>query len=190
MLLLLVSRHLASSPLTFFMIPSLPLCLYFLFRSCLLLRWSRWSPPQSAILESAMPRAPVLATTRGCGANFIAFHYNAWRKCAHTHTHTHIYIYIYIYIQTLPQNRTAVINISLIHRPRPVFRCLQYSRRIRFNRVTSSMYLPPPTPGILYCVLYCKPGWITESSPSVLCYHPYLFPCFLLICYPYISLHS
>ena len=34
----LASRRPASSPLTLFMIPSLVLCLWFLFRSCLLLR--------------------------------------------------------------------------------------------------------------------------------------------------------
>jgi len=61
----LVSHRLASFPLTFFMIPSFTLCLCFLFWSCLLLCWS---PPQSA-----MPRAPVLATIHRWGTNFIVF---------------------------------------------------------------------------------------------------------------------
>ena len=79
------SRRSASSPspLTFFMIPSLVLCLCFLFQSCLLLRWSPLHNQPS--LESAMPRAPVLATIRGCVTNFIAFLYKAWRKCAHVY---------------------------------------------------------------------------------------------------------
>ena len=64
------SHHSASSPFTFFMIPSLALSLCFLFWSCLLLRRSS--------LESAMPHVPVLATIgdgRGRGTNFIVFLY-------------------------------------------------------------------------------------------------------------------
>ena len=97
-----VSRRSASSPLTFVMILSLALCLCFLFQSCLHLRWSPLHNQKS--LESAMPRAPVLATIHGCVTNFIAFLYKVERKCAH----------IYIYIQTLAQNRTAVIKISCL----------------------------------------------------------------------------
>jgi len=44
----------------------------------------------------------LLATIHGCGTNFIAFLYKAWRKCAH------------IYIQTLAQNWTAIIKISCL----------------------------------------------------------------------------
>ena len=86
----LASHHLTSSPLTFLMIPSLALCLCFLFRSCLLFRWS---PPQSAILESAMLCAPVLVTICGCGPSFIAFLYKARWKCAHIDIDRYIYIY-------------------------------------------------------------------------------------------------
>ena len=77
----LASHRSASSPLTCVM-----LCLCFLFWSCLLLCWS---PPQSAILESVMLLALVLATIRRCGTNFITFLYEVW------HTHTYIYIYTY-----------------------------------------------------------------------------------------------
>ena len=53
-------------------------------------------------LESAMPRAPVLATICGCGTNFIAFLYKAQQKCAH----------IYIYANTSSESAAAVIKIS------------------------------------------------------------------------------
>ena len=107
----LVSRRSASSPLTFFMIPSLALCPCFLLQSCLFFA----DPVHN------QPRAPLLKIIRGCGtnfiaflSNFIAFFYNAsvtgGRKCAHIY----IYIYIYIYIQTLAQNWTAVIKISCL----------------------------------------------------------------------------
>ena len=86
-----------------FMIPSLVHCLCFLFRSCLLLRWSAPSTI-SHLLKSAMPHPPVLTTICGCVTDFIAFFYKGWRKCVH----------IYIYIQTLAQNWTAVIKISCL----------------------------------------------------------------------------
>ena len=61
----LASRRSASSPLTFFMIPSLALCPCFLFQSCLLFRWS---PPQSAIFG-------ISHAARTGGRNNTQMHY-------------------------------------------------------------------------------------------------------------------
>ena len=97
----LASHRSASSPLTFFMIPSLALRLCFLFRSCLLLCWS---PPQSFIFGISHAVHTGAHNNTRMHYNFIAFFYKAWRKCTH----------IYVYIQTLAQIRTAVIKISCL----------------------------------------------------------------------------
>jgi len=98
----LVSHRSASSPLTFFMIPSLTLCLCFLFRSCPI-------PPQSAIFGISH------AAHAGQYADVVlTLLHSLIKHDGSTHTHTHTYIYIHIYILTLGQNQTAVIKISCL----------------------------------------------------------------------------
>jgi len=101
----LASRCLASSPLAFFMILSLTLCLCFLFRSCLLFTLipstisHLWNQPCRARWCSRQYADAVLTLL----CSFI-------ERDGSAHIY-YIYIYIYIHIQTLAQNRTAVIKI-------------------------------------------------------------------------------
>jgi len=81
-----------------FMVPSLALCLCFLFQFCLLLRWSL--PCTISRLWNQPWCTPVLATIRGCGTNFIVFLYKAWRKCAHTYIYILLLLLLLYYIHT------------------------------------------------------------------------------------------
>ena len=101
----LVSHRSASSPLTFVMIPSLALCICFLFWSC---------PIPSTI--SHLWNQPC--RTRRCSRQYadvvLTLLHSFIKHDGSAHTHTHTYIYIHIYILTLAQNQIAVIKISCL----------------------------------------------------------------------------
>ena len=99
----LVSRRSASSPLAFFMILSLTLCLCFIFWSCLLFTLI---PSTTSHLWNQPCR------TRRCSQQYADVVLTLLHFLIEQDGSAHMYIYIYI--QTLAQNRTAVIKISCL----------------------------------------------------------------------------